>query len=145
MIQTEKLDATTAHQLNKWIKEQEWNYFVTLTTSYESTGQSMRRLNERFHKRAKNVYGKCTLFYVLEKHKHRGYHSHGLLKLEGVKQGEELSSIQFRNLIKIYNNCAGGNIDHHRNSFSLYRSNENAAEYCIKYLTKGLEHWDYLY
>ena len=131
-----------------WIESHSWTFFVTFTTAYESTPKTMRRLNARFFD-ALNTYSRGTLkyFWVMEKHKHRGVHTHGLLSISGLTSeslSEELDAA-WKVVINEYVRCAGKLEDHpyHRNSVTIFDNSKNAINYTLKYLNKDAQDWDF--
>jgi len=69
-------------QYAEWLNTFEWTHFVTLTTPYELTLKSSRRLVERFHAKLKENHYEPIIFWVAEKYENKdGYHLHLLLKL----------------------------------------------------------------
>jgi len=65
-----------------WLNSFKWTHFVTLTTPYELTLKSSRRLAERFHAKLKEHGYAPMLFWVSEKYENKdGWHIHALLKL----------------------------------------------------------------
>lgn len=135
--------------MSTWVKSQNWDYFLTLTTAYESTPKSMRRLAERWHGCTKNisVQNSAPFFWVMEKHQHRGYHLHGLINVYGRKSSDafpDTSHLVWTELRNSYVRMAGKE-SWHRNHIVPYNSNGGAEEYCVKYLTKNLQDWDYFF
>ena len=67
----------------KWINEEEWTFFTTLTTRYELTQKSTGRAAVRFHKSLKEISDdQCKMFFVSEKFELKdGYHLHALINL----------------------------------------------------------------
>ena len=74
-------DAEYAESLAKWLQEQDWKRFVTLTTQYTLTIPSARRLNERFINRLRQeVFPSAKMFWVAEPFETKdGCHTHGVL------------------------------------------------------------------
>lgn len=77
-----KIEKTLKSQYVAWLNSFKWTHFVTLTTPYELTLKSSRRLAERFHAKLKEHHYDPILFWVAEKYENKdGYHIHALLKL----------------------------------------------------------------
>ena len=120
----------------EFIDKMEWDYYATLTTSYEQTMNSARRCVERFHDRA-NKSGATTMFFACEPYDVKdGYHVHALIK----------SEIEFKNLIECYQVTSGGKKigKHQRIDLQKFKQGMGGAMYCAKYITKRLSDWDIL-
>ncbi len=77
-----KVKNTLKSEYAHWLNSFKWTHFVTLTTQYELTLKSSRRLAERFHAKLKEHGFEPILFWVAEKYENKdGYHIHALLKL----------------------------------------------------------------
>ena len=136
---------------NQFIEARSWTFFVTWTTGYESSQKQMRRLNERFFQSLKkyNVQD-LNYFWVMEKHKHRGYHTHGLLKFETRSKEDctnDSNSLdrEWQCIINEFQRCAGKSQEFgwHRNKVEIFNDKEGATRYCMKYLGKSCTDWDY--
>lgn len=120
----------------QFIDTQEWDYYATLTTSYEQTMPSARRLAHRMHDRA-NRSSETTMFFACEPYDVKdGYHIHALIKTE----------MDFKSLIECYQvTSAGKKIGkHQRIDLQKYQKGMGGAMYCAKYITKKLSDWDIL-
>ena len=143
----------TVQAMSKWLESSTWTFFVTFTTRYEASPKALRRATERtWNLWKKSCDGPLKFFWVMEKHKHRGYHTHGLLDCSGCTT--ENSDIQTLNdywesTIKAWQRSAGlGRTEEamagiHRNSVALFDNSQGAVTYCCKYLTKQQADWDY--
>jgi len=77
-----KVKNTFKSEYANWLNSFKWTHFITLTTQYELTLKSSRRLAERFHSKLKQHGFEPILFWVAEKYENKdGYHIHALLKL----------------------------------------------------------------
>jgi hypothetical protein len=77
-----KVKNTFKSEYANWLNSYKWTHFVTLTTPYELTLKSSRRLAERFHAKLKEHNFDPILFWVAERYENKdGYHIHALLKL----------------------------------------------------------------
>lgn len=138
----------------QWLAGREWTFFFTFTTRYSASLKATRRVMDRSWTRWKNSSdGSLTTFWVAEKHKHRGFHVHGLLDWSGLSA----RSGSRNELRHAWTDCVDGfqkaagkvNSDHgvdgwHRNKVELCDNNDSytAVRYCAKYLTKELSDWD---
>jgi hypothetical protein len=90
-------------------------------------------------------------FFVLEKHKHRGYHAHGLLNVcEITSESDEILINQaWQQVIKSWQYSAGKVRNQyamdgfHRNEVTLFDNQRGAINYCLKYMSKDVCDWDY--
>lgn len=125
-----------------------WTFFTTFTTGYESSVKSVRRLNQRyFDSLKKHSRNSLQYFWVAEKHKHRGYHSHGLLSILDLTSENSSEDINeaWKIVINEYQRCAGrlDKYSHHRNKVVVFDNNQGAGEYCMKYIKKDSHDWDF--
>ena len=133
---------------SEWLTGQDWTFFTTFTTGYASSVKAARRLNQRYFESLKrHAPNGVRYFWVAEKHKHRGYHSHGLLSFSGLtseNSSEEITPA-WRIVIDEYQRCAGKLDDYpfHRNKVAVFDNKKGASEYCIKYLKKDAHDWDF--
>jgi hypothetical protein len=135
-MQKYKYCTNVQQEMSEFIDKMEWNYFATLTTSYEQTMKSARRCVERFHEKLNNS-GSTTLFFAAEPYDVKdGYHVHALIKTD----------IDFQNIVECYQVTSGGHKVgiHQRINLQKFRQGEGAAMYCAKYITKRLSDWDIL-
>lgn len=143
----------TVQAMSKWVESSTWTFFVTFTTRYESSPKAMRRaMNRTWDLWKKDCDGSMKFFWVMEKHKHRGYHTHGLLDYSGCtteNTGIEQLNVYWENTIRAWQRSAGlGRTESamdgiHRNSVALFDNSKGAVGYCMKYLTKQQADWDY--
>lgn len=120
----------------EFIDNMDWDYFATLTTSYEQTMKSARRSVERFHDRA-NQNSATTIFFASEPYDVKdGFHVHALIKTE----------MEFQNLVECYQITSGGQKLGIKQRIQLrkFYKGEGGAMYCAKYITKRLSDWDIL-
>ena len=142
-------------KLSEWICSKQWTFFFTFTTRYTSTEKGMRRLMTRTHEKWTNSQKGClNTFWVMEKHKHRGYHVHGLVDWFGKNalntETNELKN-DWKECVDLYQKMAGevrGSEQmngHHRNRVELldHTKQNSAIEYCVKYMQKDAQDWDY--
>lgn len=132
----------------KFIENRNWTFFVTFTTAYDSTQRTMRRLNQRWFDALKKYnVDSLEYFWVMEKHKHRGYHTHGLLNFSSLNSQSESKDIDiaWQTVINEYVRAAGKleEYGYHRNSVSVFDNKGQAAQYTMKYLGKSCTDWDY--
>ena len=150
----DKLSTKEVISMTKFLNQHKWTFFVTFTTRYDSSAYAMRRTCETFFKRlnSQNSLKKSTFYFVLEKHKHRGYHAHGLLNYSDLISGDDQTELTtaFNNTIKAYQYSAGSvksNLamdGHHRNEIVIFDGRKGAIEYTLKYLEKDKNDWDFL-
>lgn len=117
-----------------------WTHFVTLTTRYELTEKSARRLAGRWFHRVSEISARrgapeTLIAWFCEAHKTRNsQHIHLLL----------LAKVQFRELHQEWQVVTGakkqGDSAHCR--ALAYISDFGASYYCAKYITKGFNDWD---
>lgn len=135
-------------KMGDWLQEREWKRFITLTTGWELTLPSARRMNERLHERlTTEVFNgvKPVLFWVAEKFEAKdGYHTHGLLDydLEQIPEGVNIVPL----LDMSYQIVSGARKQGRRFhcAFSKYDGARAAGKYCSKYLLKRYADWDLL-
>lgn len=147
----------TTDSMANWLQGRDWTFFYTFTTRYSASLPATRRIMDRTWKRWKNsADGSLTTFWVAEKHKHRGFHIHGLLDWSGlsVENGS-------RNAMRhAWNDCiegfqkAAGRVNSdlavdgwHRNKVEICDNHNSfsAIKYCTKYLTKEMSDWDIMF
>lgn len=98
-----KIGKTLKSHYVAWLNSFKWTHFVTLTTPYELTLKSSRRLAERFHAKLKEHHFEPILFWVAEKYEVKdGYHLHALLKLN-----KELEDYEYVFITEIYQVISG--------------------------------------
>lgn len=132
-----------------WLTSHNWTFFTTFTTGYEASVNAVRRMNGRFFESLmKHKPNGLTYFWVAERHKHRGYHTHGLLNYSGLTSEGNSSEITaaWRIVIEEFQKSAGklDDFPFHRNKVAVFDNKLGAADYCIKYLNKDVNDWDFL-
>lgn len=135
--------------LSEFISTKEWHWFLTFTTSYDSSYSSARRLANRYFKNIHKLSGlsKYQLFYTIEPHKLKGgTHIHALLNTEFNNSVND--KLMFNFLVEQWQKTAGRKKmgQWQRNKVSKIKGDNNAVtKYCVKYITKETElTWDYL-
>jgi len=131
----------------EWLNSFEWDYFVTLTTHYELTLKSARRLAERWHEKMRKHDFEPILFWVAERFETKdGYHIHGLLKLN-----RKLKKHEFVFITELYQIVSGAcsvndltstinnkekrkKLSWNRIDLSRYLESKNGGAYCTKYV-----------
>jgi hypothetical protein len=153
MVKVKKTRQVKAVDTNKgyqnWLNSFEWNYFVTLTTHYELTLKSARRLVERWHDKMKKHGFEPLLFWVAEHYEMKdGYHIHGLLKLN-----RDLKKHEYIFITELYQICSGActtneltatinnkekrsKLNWNRIDLQRYLKAKNGGAYCTKYVIK---------
>ena len=160
-----------ATEMEKFLRGQQWDWFITITSRHFMTLASARRTASIFTKLIKLsssmnfVQGSDNhlidvakgndglLMWVAEPHKHTasGYHLHCLLRLP-FRFKDLTNKEQFRLLLGKSRLAVGG--EHwanqngieglwHRVKLEPYKGHR-ASEYCAKYLTKSLCDYDFL-
>lgn len=134
----------------------EWTFFATLTTPYEMSLPSARRLAERTHLMwTRMAGGQCRLLWVAERNQLRdGHHLHALVCLPDQFRQPHLHAA----LCEAYSVAAvggkaitneGGKVTYERRAridLKRYDKRRNASGYLSKYMTKSsqLLDWDIL-
>lgn len=138
-----------------WIGGQDWTFFATLTTPYQMSLRSARRLAERTHRSwDRMANGHCTMLWVAEKNELRdGHHLHALVRVPDEFHAPHLHKA----MCEAYQVQAGGTVDTidrttgavkftkwSRIDLQRFDRRRNAAGYLAKYMTKGNEllDWD---
>lgn len=124
-------------QYSGFLSEQRYTHFFTLTTEYELTLKSSRRLAERTFCNWSKVVNDLTGFWVCERFKEKpGYHIHGLISLPRKWTLKE----DFRTLLRCYQK-ATGRMKHERwQRIDLRRIKSRSSEsldYVAKYVSKS--------
>lgn len=135
-MQKYKTATIVQHQMAEFLNTMNWDYYATLTTSYEQTMKSARRSMHRLHDKL-NLSGATTMFFACEPYDVKdGYHVHALIKTE----------VEFKNLIDCYQLTSGGLKigTHQRIDLKKFRNELGGAMYCAKYISKNLSDWDIL-
>jgi len=162
-----------AKSFSEYLLQNEWCKFVTLTTQYELTLNSARRLAGRFYKNlCTKVFPGCKpkFFWVAERFECKdGYHLHGLLWYSKEWYPEGCNIVEV--LDATYQEAAGSGffivaliipgmfnlvqesdekinpaqIHKFRCSFSEYDTKKAGARYCTKYLLKKYSDYEILY
>lgn len=138
---------------SSFLQNHNWTFFVTFTTRYESSQTALRRSVTTFFEdlNSKSSSKNVTFFWVLEKHKHRGYHVHGLLNMSGITSSSDVALINeaWKQVIQSWNYSAGkvrsekAMDGFHRNSISIFNNDTGALDYCLKYMGKDCADYDY--
>jgi hypothetical protein len=137
-------------KMAEWLNRFKWTYFFTLTTGYELTIKSARRLAERWFL-LMGVPG-SRIFWVCEKNECRdGSHLHGLLYINDNDPlfGSEVFN-PFQKCIKTWqivsrnNSKRRGEYNFNRCQFKRYDEKKGAAGYCAKYLLKKNADYDFI-
>lgn len=135
----------------------DWTYFATMTTPYEMTLKSARRLAENTHRSWSRMTGRqCRLLWVAERNELRdGHHIHGLVWVPDNFRDPHLHYA----LCEAYQVCTGakaqtidkrtGKVKYDKWSridLQAYDKKRNAGGYLTKYMTKAssLLDWDIL-
>jgi hypothetical protein len=131
----------TSKQYGAWLgSHQDWTYWVTLTTRYELTLQSARRLTDKFYKEIARA-GDSRIFWAAEPFDTKeGHHVHAMLKVSEL--------LPFSYVINSWQ-VATGNRRMEKKKWNRidcqkYNPKLGAAHYCGKYITKNLSDYDYL-
>jgi hypothetical protein len=129
-----------SNALGQSLDSYRWTHFVTLTTRYELTEKSARRLVGRWFHRVSEISARrgvpeTLIAWFCESHKTRNsQHIHLLL----------LAKVQFRELHQEWQVVTGakksGDSAHCR--ALSYLTDFGASYYCAKYITKGYNDWD---
>ena len=156
-----------ASDFEKYIRNEDFHWFCTVTSKHHLTLNSARRVAEQIAVKIqrfaslefisydpicdKNRDG--LLFWVAEPHKHAscGYHLHFLLRLP-TRFDDVKNKTQFRMLKDVSRTSVGGQkwVNKngelglwHRVLFEPYRGIK-ASEYCAKYVTKTATDYDFI-
>jgi len=133
-----------------WLNSFKWTHFVTLTTPYELTLKSSRRLAERFHAKLKEHGYDPLFFWVAEKYEVKdGYHIHGLLKLNKKIELHEYvfiteiyqvitGTLKLKELLNAEKDKTGKKIYKKWSRIDLqkYKKELHGTAYCSKYVLK---------
>ncbi len=150
---TKDLSLSQTESMASWLMGQQWTFFFTFTTRYESSSANTRKVMERTISKWNLAADYVKVFWVMEKHQHRGFHTHGLLDWSGLLcEGSCNAQIRhaWTQAIAGFQKSAGwGHSDTsedgwHRNRLEICDNNNShaAAAYCAKYLTKSVSDWD---
>lgn len=144
--------------LCEYVENNQWSYFMTLTAKHKLTSRSARRVAEKFGEHwakecepfldDKSKKG-FEMFWVTEEHKNHGMHIHLVLRLptELERCGREV----WLELVRTAQKAVGGRQWHnnkgekgwwHRVDCQQYDP-ERGDGYLTKYLTKGVNDWDF--
>lgn len=136
----------------------DWTFFATLTTPYQMTLKSARRLAERTHTSwSRLAAGDCTMLWVAERNELRdGHHLHALIRVPDAFRQPHLHAA----LCEAYQVQTGGTVARidkatgkttwsrwSRIDLQAYDRRRNAGGYLTKYMTKAnsLLDWDLIY
>jgi hypothetical protein len=127
-----------------WLNTFKWTHFVTLTTPYELTVKSSRRLVERFHAKLKEHHYEPLIFWVAEKFEVKdGFHIHLLLRLN-----KKISKHEYIFITQLYQIVTGSrtvkelaNSENNKKKWSRidlqkYTKGRNSGMYVTKYVIK---------
>ncbi len=111
-----------------------WNKFITLTTSYEMTLKSARRLFERFHNDLQIHGQKNWSFWAGEKHKLRdSFHIHGFLMVSAQWCSETLELLWDKvSISQGKSTCIKNGRPHHISQFKKRDPKKKCAWYVMK-------------
>jgi len=125
----------------EWLSAyQDWTHFVTLTTRYELTLRSARRLAERYFKELARA-GDCRMFFACEPFDLKeGFHLHALMKVSDMLNTKNLA-IAYQG---VSNNKKLTKKNWNRISLERYDKTRGAGYYVGKYITKQLSDYDML-
>lgn len=149
--------------LTEYVSGTEWDYFVTITSKHHLTRRSGRRAVERWcemwresiHSFDTQADRKFVVFWVLEEHKRGGYHVHALVRFPPVFKERVPQSAIWDGLRRTAQSAVGGKKWRnakgtlgfwHRVDVQLVDSStgkKTGGDYLTKYLTKGLNDWDF--
>jgi hypothetical protein len=156
--------------MEKYIRSEKWDWFITITSKHHLTLASARRVGEIFislikcsssegflqgsenHKTDVTKGNDGLALWVAEPHKHSsaGYHLHILMRLP-YRYKDLTNRQQFRILLEKSRLAVGGNRWEnqkgiiglwHRIRLEPYKGYK-AAEYCAKYVTKQFTDYDF--
>jgi len=134
-----KLREKVQNTYGEWLGNYEWSYWTTLTTRYELTLPSARRLAEGYYKHLSKAGG-CTMFWAAEPFDCKdGYHLHALLRVPDILPYNFLvNTYQF-----VCGNKEASKDEWHRIQLMKYNKKLGASYYCGKYITKNLSDYDF--
>lgn len=143
-----------------WLSSTKWDWFFTITSRYEMTLPSSRRVAHRFAD-AIQRYGSGSLstesrdgwlFWCAEPHKHSsdGFHLHGLYKRPFPRFSHWGNKAEFTMLLEEARRAVGGQKwENQKGELGLWHrvrlepyKGRTGAEYAAKYLNKGCSDWD---
>lgn len=135
-------------ELSTFISNQDWDWFLTFTTSYDLSYNSAYRLSNRFFKNLHKPFKSSIfeMFFTIEPHKIKGgTHIHALLKTEFKNRNFDKHFFTF--LVDTFQKTAGRKMTgkFQRNKIVKIKGDKTAvSKYCVKYITKEtINHWDY--
>lgn len=133
---------------SEWLDTMPWNYFITLTTSYEMSLKSARKLFERFHNGLQIPGQENWSFWVGEKFSLRdSYHIHGFLKVSFPWDPELLEMLwDDVSISGGKSSCKKNGRPHHISQFRKRNPKKKAAAYIMKdcgYSVKELSGHDF--
>lgn len=135
--------------MGDWVSTLPWKHFITLTTGYELTLPSARRLNQRLVDRISSEVipgNPVQLFWVAEKFECKdGYHTHGLLNYpEDAFPSHCFPAEVLDESFQIVSGARKNGYKKFHCNFSKYDPKKAAARYCSKYLLKRCADWDFI-
>lgn len=125
----------------QWLSEYEWSHWGTLTTRYELTLKSARRITDGFYKELARA-GETRLFWCAEPFDCKeGFHMHCLIKVPEM--------LTFKNVIDTYQVMSGNKhiekgAKWNRIELEKFNKGLGACGYVSKYITKELADYDML-
>lgn len=137
MFKNTNLRVNAKNKLSKWLNEQEWNLWTTLSTGYELTLPSARRAMIRFHDKVSKT-NNCQVFWAAENFDVKdGFHLHTLWKFQNRIHDRET----YGQFVKDWRTICKTNS---ANVYSeTYKMEMGAHEYISKYITKKITDYDY--
>ena len=123
----------------EWLSSYEdWTYWATLTTRYELTLKSSRRIAVKFFKELDRA-GNTRMFFASEPFDLKeGFHLHALIKVSDI--------LSFKNIIDTYQVCSGNkHVEKekwNRVQLEKYNPKLGAGYYVGKYISKDLSDYD---
>lgn len=122
-----------------WLSSyQDWTYWATLTTRYELTLKSSRRIAVKFYKELERA-GNSRMFFAAEPFDVKeGFHLHALIKVSDM--------LNFKNIIDAYQVTSGNKHlkkeKWNRIQLEKYDPKLGAGHYIGKYISKELSDYD---
>ena len=142
MRNTSQLSTQSQTALGNWLNTFDWTHWATLTTKYQLTLKSGRRIATGFHRELSRA-GDTKIFWAAEPFDLKeGYHLHALIKIPNI--------LNFNNIIQTYQHVSGNkNLEKgdkwNRIQLENYNPKLGASHYISKYITKKLCDYDVLF